>query len=78
MRKILSPTEPSENAERIREGVRKLGRIDPAILLEEMQKRADLLRQTADDLATGKINPHHAANRIRRIANEIAKARESK
>lgn len=56
---------------------RKLGTINPAILLEEMQQRADLLRSTAAELRAGTMNRFHAANRIERIANEIARPKES-
>jgi hypothetical protein len=38
---------------------------------EDVRERVDRLRQTADELQAGTINPHHAANRIRKIANEI-------
>lgn len=37
-----------------------------------LRDRCDLLRQTAEELRTGAINQYRAANRITKIANEIA------
>lgn len=40
-----------------------------------MRERMDRLRATADELRSGKINQFHAANRITKIANEIARGK---
>jgi hypothetical protein len=40
---------------------------------EAVRDQMDRLRETAAELRSGKINPHHAANRIEKIANEIAR-----
>ena len=40
-----------------------------------IRERCDRLRETAEQLKAGKINQYHAANRITKIANEIAGAR---
>jgi len=39
----------------------------------EMRAHADLLRQTAAELDADSIHRCHAANRLRKIANEIAR-----
>ena len=41
------------------------------LVLEQLSDIATRLRETADALHAGSINPHHAANRLRRIANTI-------
>ena len=53
-------------------------RIVAIVTLEaELQDRAKLLRSTAAELRAGTMNPFHAANRIERIANEIARPKDS-
>lgn len=44
-----------------------------AEVLATLKLLADKLRETADELWDGKINQFHAANRLRKIANQIAK-----
>lgn len=39
----------------------------------ELSALTDRLRETAAELRAGTINRHHAANRIEKIANQIAK-----
>jgi hypothetical protein len=46
-----------------------------ATIERDIRERMDLLRETADGLQSGEINRFHAANRIRRIANEIARGK---
>jgi hypothetical protein len=41
-------------------------------LISEAEARAERLRETAEELRTGRIHPVHAANRILKIANEIS------
>ncbi len=40
-------------------------------ILDQMSSIATRLRTTAQELRTAAINPHHAANRLAKIANEI-------
>lgn len=42
-------------------------------VVAQMHGHADRLRETAAELRAGTINRHHAANRIEKIANTIAK-----
>jgi hypothetical protein len=69
---VLSPTYVKEKRFPAREGRKPLSFVEA---YEFVQDRMDLLRQTADELQAGTINRWHAANRIRRIAGEIAKAK---
>lgn len=46
------------------------------IIAATIQSRMDRLRETANELRAGTIHPVHAANRIEKIANEIARAKE--
>lgn len=39
----------------------------------DLQAHADRLRETAEELRRGTIHPVHAANRITKIANDIAR-----
>lgn len=43
--------------------------------LRAIQARMDLLREVAADLRNRKVNAWHAANRIEKIAGEVAPAR---
>ena len=44
---------------------------------EQLAARCDRLRETADQLRAGEIHPAHAANRVRKIAEEISSSRDS-
>lgn len=46
------------------------------VLVEALGPHADRLRETADELRRGTIHPAHAANRITKIADEIARRKE--
>jgi hypothetical protein len=50
----------------------------PLAVAAMISVRMDRLRETANELRAGAIHPAHAANRIEKIANEIAKAKETK
>jgi hypothetical protein len=41
----------------------------------EVRAKCDRLRETAEELRRGEIHPAHAANRVQKIANEIARPR---
>lgn len=51
-------------------------RRERAFIESWLQEKADKLRETAEELRTGKINQYRAANRLKRIASELAKEKK--
>ena len=57
--------------------------LDARAVIEQVRMRMDKLREYAEQVARmepggSAIHPRHAANGIRKIANEISRAKESK
>jgi hypothetical protein len=44
--------------------------------LQQLQEVADRLRQTAEEIRTGAIHPCHAANRVKKLANQLAQEKK--
>lgn len=59
----------------IRAGVSASDVVEDSVILDALQHLADRLRSTAAELRAGTMNRWHAANRIERIANEIARGK---